>query len=69
MKHNQHNSLFRFVRDPLSFNKFTDKAFLQYCLGGTLYMPGTRDITDKIIARGMSGLTGMVMCVEDAIAD
>ncbi len=69
MIHNQYNPQFTFVREPLSFNKFTDKAFLQYCLGGTLYMPGTRDITDKIIARGMSGLTSMVMCFEDAISE
>ncbi len=67
MKHNQHNEAFRFHRDPIEFDKFTDKALLQYCLGGTLYMPGTKPITDKLLNRAMPDMKSMVMCFEDAI--
>ena len=67
MKHNQHNIEFKFQRDPVEFNKWTDKPLLQYCLGGTLYMPGTRSIVDKIQANALPALKSMVMCFEDAI--
>ena len=43
MKHNQHNKIFEFQVAPKEFNKWTEKSTLQYCLGGTLYMPGTRN--------------------------
>jgi len=32
-------------------------------------MPGTKDILNKILAKGMVGLTSMVMCFEDAIKE
>jgi citrate lyase beta subunit len=67
MKHNQLASDFRFVCEPIEFSKFTEKALLQYCLGATLYMPGTKDITEKVLTRSFEGLTSMVMCFEDAI--
>ncbi|MDB4391177.1 HpcH/HpaI aldolase/citrate lyase family protein [Akkermansiaceae bacterium] len=67
MKHNQYASNFSFVEEPVEFNKFMEKSRLQYYLGATLYMPGTKDITDKVLARSFDGLTSMVMCFEDAI--
>lgn len=67
MRHNQQNPDFHFQRDPVDFDKATDKALLQYCLGGTLYMPGTRRITDRILAGSAPELTSMVMCFEDAV--
>src|SRR5690554_4940473 len=67
MKHNQYNSAFSFYKEPEEFDKFTDKSFLQYCLGGTLYMPGTMQIVDKILSKGLPVLTSMVMCFEDSI--
>ena len=48
MKHNQNNASFRFQLEPVEFSKPTEKALLQYCLGGTLYMPATRSIVDKL---------------------
>ncbi len=69
MKHNQYNPTFKFVREPLLFNKNTDKALLQYCLGGTLYMPGTKDVIHKILTKNMGYVTSMVMCFEDAIQE
>lgn len=67
MKHNQHNPAFQFCHSPVEFNKWTDKSLLQYCLGGTLYMPGTRTIVDKLLSQAMPALKSMVMCFEDAI--
>lgn len=67
MRHHQHKKDFPFFRLPRQFNKNTEKSVLQYCLGGTLYMPGTRHIIDKILGRELEDLTSMVMCFEDAI--
>ena len=69
MKHHQYNKNFQFVIEPIDFNKNTDKAILQYCLGGTLYMPGTKYILDKILQKELTDITSMVMCFEDAIQE
>ena len=53
--------------EPVDFNKWTEKTLLQFCLGGTLYMPGTRQIVDKLLAKALPELKSMVMCFEDAI--
>ena len=66
MKHHLYNPDFRFVVEPESFNKYTDREFLQYCLGATMYMPGTKDFAPKILSGAMPGLTTMVLCFEDA---
>lgn len=68
MKHHRDKLDFPFVHQPVEFDKFTEKELLQFCLGGTLYMPGTRHILDKILHSRMNDLTSMVMCFEDAIA-
>lgn len=67
MKHNSHNPEFEFFKDPVNFNKNTSKSLLQFCLGGTLYMPATKSVVDKILARSLCHLKSMVMCFEDAI--
>ena len=63
MKHNS-NTNYNFVQSPIEFNKWTDRETLQYCLGAVLYMPGTKNIIDKIMARELSDLKSMVMCFE-----
>lgn len=68
MRHHAYNSDFAFVKAPLEFNKYTDKETLQYCLGGTLYMPGTKDIRDKVLNHKLE-VTSLVMCLEDAIKE
>lgn len=69
MRHHQYNPGFLFVKEPHDFNKFTNKNILQYFLGATLYMPGTKEVVDKIINKGLADLTSMVMCLEDAIME
>ena len=68
MRFHQYNSQFQFVKSPEDFNKYTDRDTLQYCLGATLYMPGTKDIKDKVVNRQLD-VTSFVMCCEDAIKE
>jgi citrate lyase beta subunit len=69
MKHNQFNHNFSFYKSPVNFNKFSDKSLLQYCLGATLYMPGTKNVLDKILNKNFDNLTSMVMDFEDALEE
>lgn len=69
MRHHNYNPDFEFVKEPVEFNKYTDKDLLKYCLGATLYMPATKDFTNAIIENRFPGLTSMVMCCEDAISE
>ncbi len=66
MRHHKYNPEFSFVKEPEEFNKYSDKEFLSYCLGATMYMPGTKDFSSKILNHEMPGLTSMVFCFEDA---
>lgn len=66
MRHHKYNPNFEFVVEPKDFNKYSDKDLLQYCLGATMYMPGTKDFSQKILNNDMPGLTSMVFCFEDA---
>lgn len=66
MRHYQYKKGFHFVKNPIDFNKYTEKDVLRFCLGATLYMPGTKDFTPVILNKSMPGLTSMVMCFEDA---
>ena len=69
MKHHRYNPTFSFVKEPTEFNKYTDRSTLQYCLGATLYMPGTKEVVEKILNKKLPELTSMVMCFEDAIME
>lgn len=66
MKHHQYNLDYQFVKEPVDFNKYTERELLQYCLGATMYMPGTKNFAQAIIDKKYPGLTSMVMCFEDA---
>lgn len=68
MKFHKYNQDFNFVKAPIDFNKYTERDILQYCLGSTLYMPGTKDIKEKVINKDLD-VTSFVMCCEDAIKE
>ena len=68
MKHHSYNPDFNFVKAPVEFNKYTERDILQYCLGATLYMPGTKDIKEKVVNHQLD-VTSLVMCCEDAIKE
>ena len=66
MRHHANQPDSKFVIKPEHFDKYTDVGLLRYCLGATMYMPGTKDFLGPIINRIYPGLTSMVMCFEDA---
>lgn len=66
MRHHANQPSSKFVLAPVNFDKYTDKTMLQYCLGATMYMPGTKDFLQPILTKKYPGLTSMVMCFEDA---
>ena len=68
MRFHRYNPEFSFVKAPMEFNKYTDRDTLQYCLGATLYMPGTKDIREKVVKKQLD-VTSFVMCCEDAIKE
>ncbi len=68
MRFHAYNSGFNFVKAPREFNKYTERDILQYCLGATLYMPGTKDLKDKVVNHKLD-VTSFVMCCEDAIKE
>lgn len=66
MRHHLYNKDYQFVQKPQEFNKYTERKLLQFCLGATMYMPGTKDFASAIRNQKYPGLTSMVMCFEDA---
>ena len=66
MRHHMYNPGYKFVVEPIEFDKYTDRSVLQYCLGATMYMPGIKDFSQAIIDQKYKGLASMVMCFEDA---
>lgn len=63
MRHHMYNPGFKFVVEPEHFNKYTDRELLQYCLGATMYMPGFKNFTPKILNNSIPGLTTIVLCL------
>lgn len=66
MRHHSYQPKTKFVIEPENFNKYTNHSLLRYCLGATMYMPGTKDFLQPILTQKYPGLTSMVMCFEDA---
>lgn len=66
MRHHAYQPSEKFVQLPVEFNKYTEKKLLRYCLGATMYMPGTKNFLQAILNKKYPGLTSMVMCFEDA---
>lgn len=66
MRHHTHQPSSKFVIEPINFDKYTDQSLLRYCLGATMYMPGTKDFLQPILDKKYPGLTSIVMCFEDA---
>ena len=66
MRHHAYQPSSKFEMEPICFDKYTDRELLRYCLGATMYMPGTKDFLQPILTKKYPGLTSMVMCFEDA---
>ena len=66
MRHQLYNPEFGFIVEPEHFDKHSDREWLRYCPGATMYMPGFKDFTPKILDNAIPGLTTIVLCFEDA---
>ena len=66
MRHHAYQPDSKFIVEPINFNKDTNREMLRYCLGATMYMPGTKDFLQPILTKKYPGLTSLVMCFEDA---
>jgi citrate lyase beta subunit len=74
MRHFAHLSPAReaalFCRAPQDIPHTADRLTLATALGATLYAPGTRaQLAADARAQGARGVTSMVFCLEDAVAD
>ncbi|RXI49034.1 citrate lyase subunit beta [Clostridium tetani] len=59
-----------FYKRPQNITSKTDKTYMQYALGATLYMPGVRDDIFEIIYKNKyNSMQSMVICLEDAISE
>ena len=59
-----------FQQAPQSFDADADPAVLGVALGATLYCPATRPrLADDIVRRAATGVTSLVVCLEDSVAD
>lgn len=64
-----------FKYSPAEFNRDTERETLGLALGAALYTPGSRpDIAKKVLngsyrQEAFSGLSTMIICLEDAVAD
>ena len=66
MRHHSYQPAEKFVYQPEEFDKYTELKLLRYCLGATMYMPGTKNFLEAIVTKKYPGLTSMVLCFEDA---
>jgi len=70
LRHHLYNPDFKFVKEPAQFDKNSSKKLLQFCLGATLYTPGTKDLKEKLINENkLAGLTSLVLDCEDSISE
>ncbi|CAO5249277.1 HpcH/HpaI aldolase/citrate lyase family protein [Frankia sp. AgKG'84/4] len=59
-----------FHRPPETIDADADRRLLATALGATLYAPGTRPrLADDVRRQTAAGVTSMVLCLEDSIAD
>jgi citrate lyase beta subunit len=59
-----------FERPPGRFDRGSGTGLLSVALGATLYMPADRPaLVADIVKQAAAGVTSMVVCLEDAIAD
>ena len=59
-----------FHRPPREISSCDDRRLVATALGATLYAPGTRPrLADDVRRQAAAGVTSMVLCLEDAIAD
>lgn len=69
MQHNLTHRTEVFHRAPQPFTRHTPADRLRYCLGGTLYMPATRQVMARIVSGELPDAMSLVLDFEDALAE
>ena len=58
-----------FYKEPIKFNKNSNKDILKYAVGANLYMNGEKNFYEKIINGDFDELGSISICFEDATRD
>lgn len=58
-----------FYKEPVEFNKNSNRELLKYAVGANLYMNGEKDFYEKIINGDFNELGAISICFEDATRD
>ncbi len=69
MKHLRSVSSEKFHKEPMNFNKYSNKDLLKYSIGSNLYMNALMDIYNKIKLRKIKDITTITICFEDSIKE
>lgn len=69
MRHLKSISSEKFYKEPMSFNKYSNKDLLKYAIGSNLYMNALMDIYNKIKLRKIKDITTITICFEDSIKE
>lgn len=59
----------KFYKEPMSFNKYSNKDLLKYAIGSNLYMNALMDIYNNIKLRKIKDVTTITICFEDSIKE
>ena len=69
MKHLRSISSEKFYKEPMSFNKYSNKDLLKYAIGSNLYMNALMDIYNNIKLKKIKDITTITICFEDSIKE
>ncbi|MGG7143139.1 HpcH/HpaI aldolase/citrate lyase family protein [Clostridium nigeriense] len=69
MRHLKSISNDKFFKEPLDFNKYTNKDLLKYAVGSNLYMNALMDIYSKIKLGKIKDTCTITICFEDSIKE
>lgn len=69
MRHLKSISSEKFFKEPMNFNKYTDKDLLKYAVGSNLYMNALMDIYSKIKLEKIKDTCTITVCFEDSIKE
>jgi citrate lyase beta subunit len=69
MRHLKCISKGKFLKEPMDFNKYTNKDLLKYAVGSNLYMNSLMDIYSKIKLEKIKDTCTITICFEDSIKE
>lgn len=69
MKHLKSINSEKFYKEPMIFNKYTNKDLLKYAIGSNLYMNALMDIYNKIKLGKIKDIGTITICFEDSIKE